>query len=73
MHYVQVGGGMGGGMGRGSGAGSQMTQWIQEHGTAVEESEYADASASSGVPGDDSASQAENTSAVYRLDPSDVA
>ncbi|MFH9816048.1 ArnT family glycosyltransferase [Streptomyces sp. NPDC017230] len=67
LHYVQVGGGMGGG----SGAGSQVTQWIQEHGTAVDESEY-DAAASSGSSEDDSTSQSENTSAVYRLDPSDV-
>ncbi|MFB6554138.1 ArnT family glycosyltransferase [Streptomyces sp. NPDC056405] len=62
LHYVQVGGGgMGGGMRGGSGVSSQVTQWVQEHGTAVKESEY-----------DASASQAENTSAVYRLDPSDV-
>ncbi|RSN40022.1 hypothetical protein DMH12_36075 [Streptomyces sp. WAC 04229] len=58
LHYIQVGGGVGGG----SGVSSPVTRWVQEHGTAVEESEYASASAS----------QAQNTSAVYRLDASDV-
>ncbi|MGC9436549.1 ArnT family glycosyltransferase [Streptomyces sp. WG5] len=66
LHYIQVGGGMGGGMGRGSGVSTQVTQWVQEHGTAVAESDYAATST------EKSASQAENTSAVYRLDPSDV-
>ncbi|MGC9500035.1 ArnT family glycosyltransferase [Streptomyces sp. WG7] len=66
LHYVQVGGGMGGGTGGGSGVSTQVTQWVQEHGTAVEESDYAATST------EESASQAEDTSAVYRLDPSDV-
>ncbi len=53
LRYVQVGGGgTGGGTGGGSGVSSEVAQWVQEHGTAVEE--------------------AESTSAVYRLDPSDV-
>ncbi|MFA3872326.1 ArnT family glycosyltransferase [Streptomyces sp. MMCC 100] len=59
LHYVQVGGGgMGGGRGGGSGAASEVTQWVQEHGTAVEASEYGDGS--------------ESSSSVYRLDPADV-
>ncbi|MFC8866744.1 ArnT family glycosyltransferase [Streptomyces sp. NPDC057148] len=36
LHYIQVGGGMGGG----SGTSSEVTRWVQEHGTAVEASEY---------------------------------
>ncbi|MFH8972782.1 ArnT family glycosyltransferase [Streptomyces sp. NPDC017890] len=74
LHYIQVGGGMGGGTGGGFGVSSQVTQWVQEHGTAVEESDYSatSSSGSAASSADDSASQAENTSAVYRLDPSDV-
>ncbi|MFE0807611.1 ArnT family glycosyltransferase [Streptomyces sp. NPDC058848] len=56
LHYVQVGGGTGGG----SGTGSEVTRWLQEHGTAVEASDYG-ASSTSGSSSD-----------LYRLDPSDV-
>ncbi|MFC8997849.1 ArnT family glycosyltransferase [Streptomyces rochei] len=73
LHYVQVGGGMGGG----SGAGSEVTQWVQEHGTAVEASAYGASSTSDSSPvgsGADSGSGsgAESASGLYRLDPSDV-
>ncbi|MFE0802860.1 ArnT family glycosyltransferase [Streptomyces sp. NPDC058812] len=56
LHYVQVQGGMGGG----SGTSSEVTQWVQEHGTAVEASEYGASSTS------------ESSTGLYRLDPSDV-
>ncbi|MGW0813876.1 ArnT family glycosyltransferase [Streptomyces viridiviolaceus] len=63
LHYVQVGGaGTGGPMGGGSGVGSEVTQWVQEHGTAVKASDY----------GAESDSEAGSTSSVNRLDPSDV-
>ncbi|MFC7998038.1 ArnT family glycosyltransferase [Streptomyces rochei] len=73
LHYVQVGGGMGGG----SGAGSEVTQWVQEHGTAVEASAYGASSTSDsstvGSGADSgSGSGAESASGLYRLDPSDV-
>ncbi|WQC13002.1 glycosyltransferase family 39 protein [Streptomyces rochei] len=73
LHYVQVGGGMGGG----SGAGSEVTQWVREHGTAVEASAYGASSTSDSSPvgsGADSGSGsgAESASGLYRLDPSDV-
>ncbi|MFJ7233580.1 ArnT family glycosyltransferase [Streptomyces tendae] len=68
LHYVQVGGeGMGGGgLGGGSGVASEVTRWVQEHGTAVEASAYGDTSQSTADDG------ADNTSSVYRLDPADV-
>ncbi|MGW4430931.1 ArnT family glycosyltransferase [Streptomyces tendae] len=68
LHYVQVGGaGMGGGgLGGGSGIASEVTRWVQEHGTAVEASAYGDTSQST------SDDDADNTSSVYRLDPADV-
>lgn len=73
LHYVQVGGGMGGG----SGAGSEVTQWVREHGTAVEASAYGASSTSDsstvGSGADSgSGSGAESASGLYRLDPSDV-
>ncbi|UXI78882.1 glycosyltransferase family 39 protein [Streptomyces vinaceusdrappus] len=73
LHYVQVGGGMGGG----SGAGSEVTQWVREHGTAVEASAYGASSTSDSSTvgsGADSGSGSGTGSAsgLYRLDPSDV-
>ncbi|MFC8820736.1 ArnT family glycosyltransferase [Streptomyces rochei] len=73
LHYVQVGGGMGGG----SGAGSEVTQWVREHGTAVEASAYgasstSDSSAVGSGADSGSGSGAESASGLYRLDPSDV-
>ncbi|WP_308401053.1 glycosyltransferase family 39 protein [Streptomyces sp. AC512_CC834] len=76
LHYVQVGGGgMGGGMGGGRGGdlglSSEVTQWVQEHGTVVEASEYGGASSSDSS--DSSDVQSQSTSGdVYRLDPADV-
>ncbi|KFG75408.1 ArnT family glycosyltransferase [Streptomyces mutabilis] len=67
LHYVQVGGGMGGG----AGLSAEVTQWVQEHGTAVSESEYAASSSSDSTTGD-SGSGTETASGLYRLDPADV-
>ncbi|WP_029385618.1 glycosyltransferase family 39 protein [Streptomyces leeuwenhoekii] len=74
LHYVQVGGGgMGGGPGGGSDIASEVTQWVQEHGTAVEASDYGAGTATDTASGSQSASgQTAGTSALYRLDPSDV-
>ncbi|MFI6205196.1 ArnT family glycosyltransferase [Streptomyces sp. NPDC051041] len=81
LHYIQLNsGGMGGGMGGGSTLGTEVTQWVQEHGTAVQESEYSsssDASSSgssgSSASGSDSASGSRsNQATIYRLDPSDI-
>ncbi|AJP02117.1 membrane protein [Streptomyces cyaneogriseus subsp. noncyanogenus] len=74
LHYVQVGGGgMGGGPGGGSDIASEVTQWVQEHGTAVEASDYGAGTATDTTSGSQSASgQTAGTSALYRLDPSDV-
>jgi hypothetical protein len=67
---------MGGGPGGGSTVSSEVTEWVQKHGTAVKESDYSSASASdsSGSDGDaNSSSQSgRSTSTIYRLDPSDV-
>nr|WP_192340788.1 glycosyltransferase family 39 protein [Streptomyces sp. VITNK9] len=71
LHYVQVGGGMGGG----SGAGSEVTQWVREHGTAVEASAYGASSTSDSSTvgsGAGSGSGTGSASGLYRLDPSDV-
>ncbi|MBT2418184.1 glycosyltransferase family 39 protein [Streptomyces sp. ISL-22] len=77
LHYVQLGGGgMGGGPGGGSSVSSEVTAWVQEHGTAVKESDYSGTSqSSSSSKSSDSASSTDSqstTSTVYRLDPSDV-
>ncbi|MFE1237730.1 mannosyltransferase YkcB-related protein [Streptomyces tendae] len=72
LHYVQVGGeGMGGGgRGGGSGVASEVTRWVQEHGTAVEAGAYGDTSQS--TSDGDTDGGADNASSVYRLDPADV-
>jgi hypothetical protein len=68
LHYIQLGGGgMGGGPGGGSSVSSEVTAWVQKHGTAVKESEYSKTANSTS----DSSSQS-NQSTIYRLDPSDV-
>jgi 4-amino-4-deoxy-L-arabinose transferase-like glycosyltransferase len=77
LHYVQIGGGMGGGgMGGGSGTSSGVTQWVQEHGTAVEASEYGGTSSSTDTSSTDTSSadtaSADTASGIYRLDPSDL-
>ncbi|MEU9962405.1 glycosyltransferase family 39 protein [Streptomyces sp. NPDC050982] len=88
LHYIVLGGGMGGGGGRGGGdsASSEVTAWVQEHGTAVKASEYggtdsSDANSDSGSGTSDSSETgsdaagsqtSQNTQALYRLDASDV-
>ncbi|MFF7307699.1 glycosyltransferase family 39 protein [Streptomyces sp. NPDC008137] len=79
LHYIQLGGGMGGGPGGGSSASSEVTAWVQKHGTAVKESEYgkstnsdSDSDSDSDSESDSSSSSQSNQSAIYRLDPSDV-
>ncbi|MPY63647.1 mannosyltransferase YkcB-related protein, partial [Streptomyces spongiae] len=76
LHYIQVGsGGMGGGPGGGNSISSEVTAWVQEHGTAVKESEYSDNAASnsqSSQSDESNQSDASNQSSLYRLDPSDV-
>lgn len=70
LHYVQLGGGMGG-PGGGSSVSSEVTAWVQKHGTEVKESDYS--SRTSTDSGNDSESSAQSgQSAVYRLDASDV-
>ena len=71
LHYVQLGGGMGGGPGGGSTVSSQVTAWVQKHGTAVKESDYSNRTSTDSGNGSESSSQS-GQSAVYRLDASDV-
>ncbi|WP_455567430.1 mannosyltransferase YkcB-related protein [Streptomyces caelestis] len=40
LHYVQLGGGMGGGPGGDSSLSSEVTAWVQKHGTAVKSTLY---------------------------------
>ncbi|WP_338779223.1 glycosyltransferase family 39 protein [Streptomyces sp. DG1A-41] len=63
LHYVQLGGGMGGGPGGNSSLSSEVTTWVQKHGTAVKVSD-SDSNSNS--------SSQSSQSTVYRLDPSDV-
>ncbi|GAP46664.1 integral membrane protein [Streptomyces azureus] len=63
LHYVQLGGGMGGGPGGDSSLGSEVTAWVQKHGTAVKDAD------SNSSPNSSSQS---SQSTIYRLDPSDV-
>jgi 4-amino-4-deoxy-L-arabinose transferase-like glycosyltransferase len=39
LHYVQLGGGMGGGPGGDSSLSSEVTAWVQKHGTAVKDAD----------------------------------
>ncbi|MFG2805361.1 ArnT family glycosyltransferase [Streptomyces massasporeus] len=71
LHYVQLGGGMGGGPGGGSSVSSEVTAWVQKHGTAVKESDYGNGTSTASGNGSESSSQS-GRSAVYRLDASDV-
>ncbi|MFF5967192.1 ArnT family glycosyltransferase [Streptomyces collinus] len=71
LHYVQLGGGMGGGMGGGSTVSSEVTAWVQKHGTAVQESDYSSRTSTDSGNGSESSAQS-GQSAVYRLDASDV-
>ncbi|MFH9004660.1 ArnT family glycosyltransferase [Streptomyces afghaniensis] len=61
LHYVQLGGGMGGGPGGDSSLSSEVTAWVQKHGTAVQDSDS-----------DSNSSPQSSQATVYRLDPSDV-
>ncbi|WP_405505641.1 ArnT family glycosyltransferase [Streptomyces purpurascens] len=73
LHYIQLGGGMGGGPGGGSSVSSEVTAWVQKHGTAVKESEYSEtATSTSDSSSQSNQSNQSNQSAIYRLDPSDV-
>lgn len=71
LHYIQLGGGMGGGPGGGSSVSSEVTAWVQKHGTAVKESDYSNGTSTASGNGSESSSQS-GQSAVYRLDASDV-
>ncbi|MGC4977602.1 ArnT family glycosyltransferase [Streptomyces sp. DT199] len=71
LHYVQLGGGMGGGPGGGSSVSSEVTAWVQKHGTAVKESDYGNGTSTASGNGSESSSQS-GRSAVYRLEASDV-
>ncbi|MEU6916582.1 ArnT family glycosyltransferase [Streptomyces olindensis] len=76
LHYVQLGGGMGGGPGGGSTVSSEVTAWVQKHGTAVKESDYSKStnaeSGSGSASGSSAQSNQSNQSTIYRLDASDV-
>jgi hypothetical protein len=72
LHYIQLGSGMGGGgMGGGNSVSSEVTAWVQKHGTAVKESAYS-SNSTSGQSDSSSSSDSSSTSSVYRLDPSDA-
>ncbi|MFE5366081.1 glycosyltransferase family 39 protein [Streptomyces mirabilis] len=87
LHYIQLGGGMGGGMGQGGSdsVSSQVTAWVQKHATVVKESAYSKSTSTTSISktstetktetSTESDSQAQNgqtSSALYRLDPSDL-
>ncbi|MFJ8051029.1 ArnT family glycosyltransferase [Streptomyces luteogriseus] len=71
LHYIQLGGGMAGGPGGGSAVSSEVTAWVQQHGTAVKESDYSNSTSTASGNGSESSSQS-GQSTVYRLDASDV-
>ncbi|MFF4355955.1 ArnT family glycosyltransferase [Streptomyces sp. NPDC001604] len=84
LHYIQIGsGGMGGGPGGGNNLSTEVSNWVQQHGTAVKESAYSKSStsntttntnsspSSSSSPSSPSSSRS-SSSSLYRLDPSDV-
>ncbi|MFD5127129.1 ArnT family glycosyltransferase [Streptomyces olindensis] len=72
LHYIQLGGGPGGG----STVSSEVTAWVQKHGTAVKESDYSKSmnteSSSAATSGSSTQSNQSNQSTIYRLDASDV-
>lgn len=88
LHYIQLGGGMGGGGGMGQGGSdsvsSEVTAWVQKHATVVKESAYSKSTSTSSTSKtsaktstktsteSDSQAQSGQTSALYRLDPSDL-
>jgi hypothetical protein len=66
LHYLQTGGGgPGGGMGGGNST-SDITTWVEKHGTLLKPSAYDSTSSTS------SSSSSSATSSIYRLDPSDL-
>ncbi|MFE7897539.1 hypothetical protein ACFU3E_08410 [Streptomyces sp. NPDC057424] len=71
LHYIQLGGGMGGGPGDGSTVSSDVTAWVEKHGTALKESDYSNSTSAGSNSGSGSSTQS-GQSAVYRLDASDV-
>ncbi|MFI7399143.1 ArnT family glycosyltransferase [Streptomyces sp. NPDC049541] len=75
LHYIQIGsGGMGGGPGGGNNLSTEVSNWVQQHGTAVKESAYSKSSTSNATPNTNSSSSSSrsSSSSLYRLDPSDV-
>ncbi|MFF4135133.1 glycosyltransferase family 39 protein [Streptomyces mirabilis] len=83
LHYIQLGGGMGGGMGQGGSdsVSSQVTAWVQKHATVVKESAYSKStsttstsktSTEASAESDSQAQNGQTSSALYRLDPSDL-
>jgi 4-amino-4-deoxy-L-arabinose transferase-like glycosyltransferase len=66
LHYIQLGGGMGGPGGGNNSVTSEVTSWVQKHGTAVKESAYSKSTTSN------STSQNANQATLYRLDASNV-
>ncbi|MFJ4617949.1 ArnT family glycosyltransferase [Streptomyces sp. NPDC088812] len=83
LHYIQISSqGMGGRSGD-TDLSSEVTEWVQKNGTAVEESEYSKSSTSDSSNSSNSSDTSESgsgtaqdgqssTSTIYRLDPSDV-
>ena len=74
LHYIQIGsGGMGGGPGGGNSLSTEVSNWVQQHGTAVKESQYSKSSTSNSTSNSTSSTTSStNSSSLYRLDPSDV-
>ncbi|MFI1213854.1 ArnT family glycosyltransferase [Streptomyces sp. NPDC020802] len=86
LHYIVLGGGMGGPGGGSDSVSSEVTAWVQKHGTAVKASEYggtssagsagstgsAQSSQSSESSASSESSDSQNSQALYRLDASDV-
>ncbi|MFE3415027.1 glycosyltransferase family 39 protein [Streptomyces mirabilis] len=83
LHYIQLGGGMG--QGGSDSVSSQVTAWVQKHATVVKESAYSKSTSTTSISktstetktetSTESDSQAQNgqtSSALYRLDPSDL-
>ncbi|MEV6111152.1 glycosyltransferase family 39 protein [Streptomyces sp. NPDC052109] len=78
LHYIQLGGGMraGGPGGGGNSVSSEVTAWVEKHGTLVKESAYSKSATSSTTskssePSGKTSSRS-SQSTLYRLDPSDV-
>jgi hypothetical protein len=85
LHYIQLGGGMG--QGGSDSVSSQVTAWVQKHATAVKESAYSKSTSTTSTSktstetetktgtsteSDSQAQSGQTSSALYRLDPSDL-